>query len=172
MTTLSRCAFVAFLCLALAAIGEAAAAGSLPRPTGEVILTVSGDIEHTNGEGVAEFDLAMLESLGLGELTTSTAWTEGRPVFEGVSAQALMTLVGARGGMVRAEALNDYHVDIPLSDFRDFPVLLALKMDGKYMRVRDKGPIWIVYPLDQYAELDRPDIQHRWIWQLRHLHVK
>ncbi len=166
-------AVVAALVVAvLAANGTAAAAKTLPSPTGEIILTVSGNIEHTNGEGVAEFDRAMLEGLGLREVTTSTAWTEGRSTFEGVSAEAVMDFVGARGDEARAVALNDYHVEIPLSDFHDYPVILALKMDGRYMRVRNKGPIWIVYPVDQYSELDRPDIQHRWIWQLRHLEVR
>jgi hypothetical protein len=35
--------------------------------------------------------------------------------------------------------LNDYATEIPMSDFDRFGVLLALKRDGAYMPVRDKG---------------------------------
>jgi hypothetical protein len=149
-----------------------AAAGSLPRPGGEVLLTVTGNIRNTNGEGVAEFDRAMLERLGTTTLQTSTKWTEGRPFFEGVTARALLEAVGARGRTIRAVALNDYVVEIPFSDFRDYPVILALQMDGKYMRVRDKGPIWIIYPHEQYEELQDIEVQDRWIWQLKHLEIR
>ncbi|MEE9251045.1 MAG: oxidoreductase [Alphaproteobacteria bacterium] len=159
---------LAFICL----LPAAAVAESLPQPSGKVILTVSGNIRNTNGDGVAEFDRAMLEALGMTELQTSTDWTTGRPVFEGVPANALLEAVGAGGTTARAIALNDYVVDIPLADFRDYPVVLALKVDGKYMRVRDKGPIWVVYPHEQYEELKAETFQVRWIWQLRRLEIQ
>ncbi|MDH3694649.1 MAG: oxidoreductase [Gammaproteobacteria bacterium] len=126
-------------------------ADGLPQPSGPVILTVTGNIQHTNaqddsGEGKAEFDREMLEALGTTELEVETLWTMGRPVFEGVKAIDVMNTVGVSGTIVKAIALNDYQFEIPLSDFQDYPVVLALKMDGEYMRVRDKGPIWIIYP--------------------------
>ncbi len=39
-------------------------------------------------------------------------------------------------------------------------------MNGKPMRVRDKGPLWLVYPRDQRAELQNAVMDERWIWQL------
>lgn len=64
-----------------------------------------------------------------------------------------MDLVGAKGQSVRVLALNDYTTLIPMDDFYKFPVIMALKMNGEYMRVRDKGPLFIVYPYDSSAEL-------------------
>lgn len=84
----------------------------------------------------------------------------------------LLDAVGADGETVKAIALNDYMIDIPISDVERYEVLLALKMNGEYMRVRDKGPIWIVYPYDQYDELNEPGIRERSVWQLRELIVK
>ncbi len=165
---LARFIVLAFICL----LPAAAVAESLPQPSGKVILTVSGNIRNTNGDGVAEFDRAMLEALGMTELQTSTEWTTGRLIFEGVLARDLLEAVGADGTAAHAVALNDYAVEIPLADFRDYPVILALKMDGKYMRVRDKGPIWVVYPHEQYDELKAEAIQPRWIWQLRRLEIQ
>ncbi len=55
-------------------------------------------------------------------------------------------LVGAKGTSARVLALNDYTTIIPIDDFYKFPVIMALKMNGQYMRIRDKGPLFVVYP--------------------------
>lgn len=141
-------------------------------PQGKVILTVSGKIGRTNDSGQAHFDREMLEQIGTKRLETSTPWTQGVQSFEGVSMGDLLDAVGADGETVKAIALNDYMIDIPISDVERYEVLLALKMNGEYMRVRDKGPIWIVYPYDQYDELNEPGIRERSVWQLRELIVK
>ena len=47
-----------------------------------------------------------------------------------------------------------------------------MKMDGKPMRVRDKAPIWIVYPYDEYEEFRDPTVNPRWVWQLSDLIVE
>jgi hypothetical protein len=147
-------------------------AAELARPTGPVILTVTGAIASTNAPGRAEFDQAMLEALGTARLTTSTDWTDGKPVFDGVPAKKLLEAVGAKGKTISAIALNDYAVDIPIDDLTTYPVLLALRMNGQALTARDKGPIWIVYPRDDYPELRDPKINDRWIWQLKAFEVK
>jgi hypothetical protein len=172
-----RRSFVCFLsALSLLAAfgwgGIAVRAGELPRPQGPVTLTISGGIANTNAEGVAEFDLNMLENIGLSEFTTATAWFEDEVYFEGVLARELFAVVMAEGKVVHARALNGYHVEIPVDDFRAYDVLLALKMNGSYMKIRDKGPIWLVYPQSAHDELDRTEIHSRWIWQLESIEVR
>lgn len=147
-------------------------ADGLPRPKDRVILTIAGAITHTNAPGQAEFDRAMLEQLGLTRLRTWTPWTEGEPEFEGVLARRLMAAVGATGTTVRALALNDFESTIPLADFERYPVLLATRMNGKQLEVRDKGPIWIVYPWSGHPELDDLPTRRKSVWQLSSLHVQ
>ncbi len=45
-------------------------------------------------------------------------------------------------------------------------VVLALKRNGAYMPVRDKGPIFIVYPFDQDPQFFDQVYMTRAIWQL------
>jgi len=156
----------------LSAPSAGAAVEALPKPVGKVILRVEGAIRSTNDGETAAFDRAMLEALGLRMLRTTTPWTEGAVTFEGVLMRDLLAIVGARGSAVRAEALNDYAVEIPLSDFTRYDVLLAIRMNGRYMRVRDKGPIWIVYPRDAHPELNNPQVNAKWVWQLHRLRVE
>ena len=44
--------------------------------------------------------------------------------------------------------------------------LMALKMNGEYMRVRDKGPLFIVYPYDSSTELQNQIYYSRSAWQV------
>jgi hypothetical protein len=161
----------AIVVVVVAVSGSTSWAADLPAPSGEVILTVSGRIAHTNGEGVAAFDRAMLEKLGLSGLKTWTPWTVGEPTFEGVLAKSIMDAVGAQGTSVRASALNDYEVTIPLSDFSNYQVLVAMHQDGQELTKREKGPLWIVYPWTDHPELDDRPTRQKSIWQLVRLHV-
>lgn len=144
---------------------------ALPSPEGKIILTVSGNIGNTNSGDKAEFDLAMLEALGVSELKLETPWTEGLQIFNGVLASKVLNAVAAQGKMVVARAINDYQVKIPVSELRQYPILLALKQNGSYMRVRDKGPIWVIYPIMSYPELDNGKTNDKWIWQLSGIHM-
>lgn len=148
------------------------AAQALEQPTGKVILTLSGNITHTNRGDKAVFDRAMLEGLGLTEVRVTTPWTDGEQQFVGVLGRKILDAVGARGETITARAINDYQVKIPAADLRVYPVLLALKHNGKYMRVRDKGPIWIIYPRDTHPELDTDQITDRWVWQLSEMVIQ
>ena len=149
-----------------------AVAGVLEAPSGPVILTVSGSIENTNVEGWASFDRAMLVKIGTRMMTTVTPWTEGEVTFEGILASELLNAVGASGSAVRAIALNDYTVEIPFSDLADGEVLLALTLDGEVVRVRDEGPIWIIYPAASPGELQSQETRRKMVWQLKELRVE
>ena len=86
--------------------------------------------------------------------------------------RTLLRAVGASGERVVAIALNDYMTEIPIVDFEQYDVLLALKRDGAYMPVRDKGPLFIVYPFDSFSELQAQKFYNRSAWQLAQLIVQ
>ncbi len=153
----------------LALAGPAAAA--LAMPSKKTILTISGKITNTNDGDTAVFDLPMLEAIGTSSIETATPWYNGAVRFEGVRMDALMRYVGATGESVMATALNDFSTDIPMSDFSRFGVILALKRDGIYMPVRDKGPLFIVYPYDSFSELKAQKYYSRSAWQVAKLVV-
>lgn len=148
-----------------------AARGSLHLPQGKVILTIAGQITNTNVGDTAVFDIAMLEALGMKGFSTTTPWYNGPVSFEGVPMAALLDHVGAAGTKVTALALNDYSTDIPLDDFRRYDAILALKRDGAYMPVRDKGPLFIVYPYDSDPALKHQRYYSRSAWQVARLVV-
>lgn len=147
-------------------------ADPLPEPQGPVILTVTGGISITNSADGAQFDLAMLESLAPVEFETSTIWTEGAQVFRGVPLERLIEAVGAEGSVIAASALNDYMVEIPFSDAVEGGPILAFEQNGKVLSVRDKGPLWLVYPYDSVSAYQSEVIYARSIWQVKRMEFR
>jgi len=164
--------------MSMATLGAAAGwvrqsrAAELPTPAEAVILTVSGKISVFNDGDRARFDRPMLEALGTTSFRTQTPWYEQPVTFEGVLMTRLMQAVGASGTVLQAYALNDYVSEIPIEDFARYGTLLALKRDGAYMPVRDKGPLFIVYPYDTDPELRSQRFYGRSAWQVARLVVR
>lgn len=142
------------------------AAATGDRPVGDVILTVTGP----SGEAT-EFDREGLESIGPVEIHTTTIWTDGPQVFTGVPLRTLLEAVGLSGEALRATAINDYSVEIPVSDAVEDGPIVAFLQNGSPMSVREKGPLWIVYPYDADRSYQSEVIYSRSIWQLNRLEV-
>ncbi len=141
-------------------------AEELGMPEGDVLLTVSGAIQTQNVENKAQFDLAMLEALGEAVVETSTIWTDGIQTFQGVGLNVLVDRLGITGDTLRATAINNYAVEIPVSDAVEGGPIIAYKLNGETMSVRDKGPLWIIYPYDLDPAFRSEVIYSRSIWQL------
>ena len=144
---------------------------SLEEPQGPVLLTVTGAVPVTNAPEGAQFDLHMLESIGTTTFTTATIWTEGAQRFTGVSLHDLVQALQVTEGSLRAVAINEYSAEIPLEDAVPEGPIIAWARNGSLMSVRDKGPLWIVYPFDDYPEYRSEIIFARSIWQLDHIEV-
>jgi hypothetical protein len=170
--SMRKLALPLFAAVVMLASGLAVAAGSLGQPAEKPILTVSGKIAVTNKDGVAQFDRAMLESIGMVSFTTSTPWYKEQVSFEGVPLAKIMQTVGADGERLVAVALNDYSAELPMEDVAKYNVILALKRNGEYMPVRDKGPLFIVYPFDSNPDLKNQKFYSRSVWQLARIEVR
>lgn len=153
---------LALMALVMMPAMPAAAGDSAP------ILRITGQI----AESVAEFDLETLRALPAVSIETSTVVTDGKHHFKGFLIRDLLDHVQAEGTHVTATALNDYMVDIPISDFQDYNVIAAYEMDGEPLHRADKGPLWIIYPRDDHRALQDIRYDYRWVWQLSGLKVQ
>jgi hypothetical protein len=145
---------------------------ALERPAGPVVLTISGRVGQPNAGSRAEFDMAMLETLPQHSFVTRTPWYTSPRKFTGPLLRDVLAACGASGSNLRAAALNDYHVDLPFDDAQRHDVLLARLLDDKPMAVRDKGPLFIIYPFDSSAELRNTVYYSRSAWQLKSIDVQ
>lgn len=148
------------------------AASTTSTPEDKVVLTISGKI-GSNGQGEAQkFSIADLEKLGSQTIETTTPWYDGRMRFEGVSFNTLFDKVNAQGQTVKVVALNDYTISVPVDDLKKNNAILAYKRNGNLMPVRDKGPLFIIYPYDSRPELNNQIYYARSAWQVARIIVQ
>ncbi|MBK6852156.1 MAG: hypothetical protein IPG93_11165 [Burkholderiales bacterium] len=167
---MSRRLFVA-AGLVLAVLGAPAQADGLAAPTGKVVLTLTGKVGKTNNEARAEFDMAMLEALPQQSFTTNTPWYKEPRKFTGPLLRDVLAAAGASGKSLKAVALNDYKVALPADDTDRYGVIVARLLDDKPMPVRDKGPLFIIYPFDTDATLRSERYYSRAAWQLKSIEI-
>jgi hypothetical protein len=159
------------IALTVLAAGPAAAM-PMPKPTGPVLLTITGAINNADADGKAEFDMAMLDALPQKETTTLTPWYDGETTFTGPLATALLDAVGAHGATIHVTAINDYSADLPMSDLSDDPVIFATRINGEVMSVRDKGPIFVIYPFSENPDLYNEAYFGKSVWQVVSIDVR
>jgi hypothetical protein len=150
---------VGFLFLTLFLSGAA-----IPAAAGD-FLVVSNSINPAQAE--VRFSEADLLALPQVTIRTKTEFSDGVVEFVGPLARDAVALIDAgTATSVHLVAANDYSINIPLSDFTNYDVILAMQANGKRLSLRDKGPIWLMYPLDDHTELQDPVYNIRLIWQL------
>lgn len=152
--------------------GLAETGDDLDVPNGPVILTVNGNIDHTNVGDEAQFDRAMLEELPQHAFETSTPWTEGSNHYRGPLMRDLLTRLNTESDSVHVAALNGYEAEIPISDFEQYDVILALEKDKKPIPIREYGPLWVLYPFDHDEALLSEKIRFRAVWQVMRIDVR
>lgn len=118
-----------------------------------------------------EFSLQDLDAMDQVTFSTSTIWTDDKVTFSGVPLKALLTESNTDGTSIEMVALNDYKVTMPLAELENDAPIIATRMDGETMSVRDKGPYWVVFPYDQDPKYRAETIYTFSIWQLKHLKV-
>jgi hypothetical protein len=149
------------------AIPPAARASELASPAGKVILTIDGKIGRHNTLGQADFDLAMLRAMPAVTIRTSTPWTEGPADFEGVLLEDVFKAVAATGQSIKAAALNDYIANVDVTTVVSAGAILAYRINGEEISLREKGPLWIMFPFDADPALKSETIYSQSVWQLR-----
>jgi hypothetical protein len=162
--------------LVVLALGTSVAAGllvadELGQPEGTVLLTVDGSIDIANSPEGLQFDLAMLDALENAEFETTTVWTDGPQVFRGVPISVLLDAVGVSSGTMIATALNDYQITWQVSDALESGAVIATRRNGRALEVRDKGPLWIVFPYDSDPKFRSETVYAHSIWQLAKISI-
>ena len=159
-------------CLALSMLVASSAAFALDKPKGKVILSISGNVYEKNAGDTADFDMEMLAALPQHTFTAKTPWYPAEIKMTGPLLRDVLAAAGAKGTVLTASALNDYKTTIPAEDASNYDVIVARLMDGKPMPVRNKGPLFIIYPFNANPELQAERYYSRSAWQLRALTVQ
>jgi hypothetical protein len=136
---------------------------------GPTILHISGKVTPAAG---LDMDLEALDALPQHDFTTNSPWTKEPHSYRGPLLRDVLARVKAQGTTVKAVALNDYQISIPVDDAGKHDVILATRINGKPIPVRERGPIFVIYPFDSKPELKSKLYFERAIWQLKSMRIE
>ena len=142
-------------------------------PQGPVILKVTGNLDPADAaDGEVLFDMAMIQALPQHEVVTSNPWVDKPHKYVGPKLADVLTEVKANGKSITLTALNSFQIRINWDKVKQYDPILAWQDDGMTMRVRDKGPLWFILPLDPHPELRRSEFTDMMIWQLSAIDIQ
>lgn len=130
---------------------------------GDPIMRIRSGVNDTP----FDVDISILESLGTVSYSVDDPYELTDVEYEGVLLSVLFEQFGgAESKSVTILAIDDYTQTIPRDHIEKWPLLLALKANGSYSPRSHRGPVMIIYPYDQYPELDPTIYDPFWVWQI------
>jgi hypothetical protein len=133
----------------------------------EIVLTVN---DTTDGRSVT-FTMDDLLALPQTSFQTSTIWTDGVNTFSGPTLAAVLEAADMPFHNLRVSAINDYNVDFPAAEIKDATPILTVLINDAPFSVREKGPIWMLFPFDDNVALRTEDFFTLSVWQLIQIDV-
>lgn len=143
------------------------AAAAIALPAAGVLAGADAALTLSHAAKTIELSLADLAALPQATVVTENEFSDGKVAYRGPRVRDVLARMGLdQEAEVRFTAVNDYFVDIPTSDFRQYDAILAMEADGKPLSRREKGPLWLMYPISDHKELLDPVYLRRLIWQV------
>ena len=110
-------------------------------------LTVDGAVEEPFTLGWAELTAEPMTDWG-GDVHCVTRWSKFGMSWRGVAVWPLLARARpmSDAGFLLAESVGGYTTNLPLSDVRDHPALIALAADGAPLEREHGGPVRLLVP--------------------------
>ena len=128
----------------------------------QTVLTV------TASERSLMYTMEDLLALPQTTVITKNDYVDDTTTFQGPRLRLVLDAVEIKpSATLKMVALNDFKSIVPAKDAFNYDVILAVSRDGEAMSVRDKGPIWVIYPMNDHPELQEDSYNGRLVWQLK-----
>lgn len=138
----------------------------------ETVLTITGS-DASGSVKVVTFDIEELKVLDQTSFVTIHDFVDEPTLFSGPLLRDLLAnFTVSEEATLQLTALNQYQIEIPISDVTNFDVIVALEMNNAPMSIRQNGPLWVIYPLSDHPELQTAVYNSRMIWQLIDIQVR
>ncbi len=138
-------------------------------------ITPLAPAAHVSGRiagGERLLTVEMLEKMPQRSFSTNAPWTKAPQVYSGPLLRDVLKFLGATGSQLEVTALNEYSVSVPVEDARLFDMIVAHRIGGQPMPVRDRGPMMFMYPFDSQRALQAQRYYERAIWQIKSIVVE
>ncbi|WP_087019761.1 hypothetical protein [Thaumasiovibrio subtropicus] len=135
----------------------------LALPAQASTLIVRGDKTHL----VKYSEISALPTLSY---ETPLPWVDTTREYTGVTIPTLFAHLEMEiPETLHFRALNDYTISINRNEILEYKPIIAYLNNGERMKIRDKGPYWVIFSLVTHPELDTPEFHSKMIWQLKEI---
>ena len=151
---------------------HAAIKSSRPANNDRKLLTIStAQTEQCNGD--ITLDGKTLLALPQQHFTTKHTWSEQAEEFSGPLLQDVLNLAcpNTKVSRLTLTAINDYSVEMDFNKLQAYKPIVAHSVNGQRLSVRNKGPLWVMLPLDEFNELPPRSFDDMMIWQLSNISI-
>jgi len=133
----------------------------------QVILTI------TAADRRESFTLEEILAMPQTTVVTNNDYVDETTNFQGPTLRSVLEEMDVSpDATLKMVALNDFSSEVLAADAFEYDVILAVLLNGEPMPVRDKGPIWVIYPMDDNPELHDDIYNDRLVWQLKSISVE
>ena len=130
---------------------------------------------HLSDDQTVQLTLQDLAKLPKRSLTVQDSPASAPVEWTGVDADALFNSLNLQSPpykLLRLQALNFYSVLIPRSDIEQFHPIIAYARNGQPVPAHKSGPLFWIYPFDDYPELRTQIHFSRAVWQLSDIYFE
>ncbi|GAK82579.1 hypothetical protein JCM19238_122 [Vibrio ponticus] len=132
-----------------------------------LVLASPLKIHLADGRTVDTDMASLLQEFPTTSFETRLPWFPDQRSFTGIPVTKLIERYGDSNTFaVTFLALNDYAATSTVEDIRNFSPIVAVKMNGEPMKVRHKGPYWLIFNLNKHPEIDNVAYHSQMVWQI------
>lgn len=144
----------------------------IPQPPGnpDKLLIVNTDPSTSCGPKELIFSEQQLQALPQKTFTTKHTWWTSAQEFSGPLMVDAIKQVCPSAEKIYLRSLDQYSVMVDLTKVAKYEPILALKIDGKPLTIREKGPIWVMIDTDGF-KLPVRSLDNMFVWQLYYIRV-
>lgn len=106
-------------------------------------------------------------TLPIHEINSAESGRDG--VFKGPLLRDFLAMAGVKSSRIEILAYDNYFVQIERTYWHDYDTIMATERNGATMKIRDKGPLWLVFPWDKHPELRNERFYNLSIWQIKEI---
>jgi hypothetical protein len=135
----------------------------------DTLLSIQA-LANSGCESAVQLNSAELLALPQQQFMTHHSWSDKAETFSGPLLQDVLNTTCNNSEKIKLTALNDYAIDMDFNEVKKYQPIIALSVNGKRLSVREKGPLWVMLPLDEHKITDR-SLDGIMIWQLSDIEI-
>lgn len=136
----------------------------------EKVLIVETAPSTSCGSKELVFSEKQLQELPQHTFKTRHTWAAEAQEFTGPLLADVLKLICPSAQNLYLRSLDQYSVMVNFKKILNYQAILALKINGKTLSIREKGPLWLMIDTDGHKVPTR-SLDNLFVWQLYYIRV-